>query len=110
MTKLLDFKNSEAGDLADKSRYVSPTELADIYCDFIKNYPICSIEDPFDQDDWEGYVHFTERVGKDTQVVGDDLLVTNPTRIQTGIKYIVVFFPTTLKVSTLFLSRAAFPD
>ena len=50
----LDFKNSEAGDLADKSRYVSPTELADIYCDFIKNYPIVSIEDPFDQDDWEG--------------------------------------------------------
>ena len=34
------------------------------------------------QDDWEGYVHFTERVGKETQVVGDDLLVTNPTRIQ----------------------------
>jgi len=81
----LDFKNSEAGDLADKSRYVSPTELADIYCDFIKNYPIVSIEDPFDQDDWEGYVHFTERVGAETQVVGDDLLVTNPTRIQTGI-------------------------
>ena len=51
---ILDFKNSEAGDLADKSRYVSPTELADIYCDFIKNYPIVSIEDPFDQDDWEG--------------------------------------------------------
>jgi len=81
----LDFKNSEAGDLADKNRYVSPTELADIYCDFIKNYPIVSIEDPFDQDDWEGYVHFTERVGTETQVVGDDLLVTNPTRIQTGI-------------------------
>jgi len=81
----LDFKNSDAGDVSDKDRYVSPTELADIYCDFIKNYPIVSIEDPFDQDDWEGYVHFTERVGKDTQVVGDDLLVTNPTRIQTGI-------------------------
>lgn len=81
----LDFKNSDAGDVGDKTRYVSPTELADIYCDFIKNYPIVSIEDPFDQDDWEGYVHFTERVGKDTQVVGDDLLVTNPTRIQTGI-------------------------
>ena len=44
-----------------------------------------SIEDPFDQDDWEGYVHLTERVGAGTQVMGDDLLVTNPTRIQTGI-------------------------
>merc|ERR1711990_946179 len=81
----LDFKNNDAGDLNDKDRYVTPTELADIYCGFIKNYPIVSIEDPFDQDDWEGYVHFTERVGVDTQVVGDDLLVTNPTRIQTGI-------------------------
>lgn len=81
----LDFKNNDAGDLKDKDRYVTPTELADIYCGFIKNYPIVSIEDPFDQDDWEGYVHFTERVGVDTQVVGDDLLVTNPTRIQTGI-------------------------
>jgi len=81
----LDFKNNDAGDVNDKSRYVSPTELADIYCGFIDNYPIVSIEDPFDQDDWEGYVHFTERVGKNTQVVGDDLLVTNPSRIQTGI-------------------------
>merc|ERR1712131_209022 len=81
----LDFKNNDAGDINDKSRYVSPTELADIYCGFIDNYPIVSIEDPFDQDDWEGYVHFTERVGAETQVVGDDLLVTNPTRIQTGI-------------------------
>jgi len=81
----LDFKNADAGDVNDKERYVSPTELADIYCDFIDKYPICSIEDPFDQDDWEGYVHFTQRVGKDTQVVGDDLLVTNPERIQTGI-------------------------
>merc|ERR1712048_122334 len=81
----LDFKNDDAGDLNNKERYVTPTELADIYCGFIKNYPIVSIEDPFDQDDWEGYVHFTERVGKNTQVVGDDLLVTNPSRIQTGI-------------------------
>merc|ERR1711970_418492 len=81
----LDFKNADAGDVNDKSRYVSPTELADIYCGFIDKYPICSIEDPFDQDDWDGYVHFTERVGTNTQVVGDDLLVTNPSRIQTGI-------------------------
>merc|ERR1719436_840854 len=81
----LDFKNSDPGDVNDKTRYVTPTELADIYCGFIEKYPICSIEDPFDQDDWDGYVHFTERVGKNTQVVGDDLLVTNPSRIQTGI-------------------------
>lgn len=81
----LDFKNEDAGDLNDSTRYLTPTELADVYVDFIKHYPIVSIEDPFDQDDWEGYVNFTKRVGVETQVVGDDLLVTNPTRIQTGL-------------------------
>jgi enolase len=81
----LDFKNEDPGDVNDKTRYVTPTELADIYCGFIEKYPIVSIEDPFDQDDWDGYVHLTERVGAGTQVMGDDLLVTNPTRIQTGI-------------------------
>ena len=74
--------------------------MADLYCSFIEKYPIVSIEgelsfffeifndfskDPFDQDDWQGYVDFTARVGVNTQVVGDDLLVTNPTRIQTAL-------------------------
>jgi len=81
----LDFKNDDAGDLNDESRYLTPTQLADLYCSFIEKYPIVSIEDPFDQDDWQGYVDFTARVGVDTQVVGDDLLVTNPTRIQTAL-------------------------
>merc|ERR1712037_1028098 len=63
----LDFKNEDAGDLNDEKRYLTPTQLADVYCSFIKEYPVVSIEDPFDQDDWEGYVAFTERVGKDTQ-------------------------------------------
>jgi len=44
-----------------------------------------SIEDPFDQDDFAAYTAMTERMGKECQVVGDDLLVTNPTRVQTGI-------------------------
>jgi len=81
----LDFKNEDAGDLKDESRYLTPTQLADLYCSFIEKYPIVSIEDPFDQDDWQGYVDFTARVGVNTQVVGDDLLVTNPTRIQTAL-------------------------
>lgn len=80
----LDFK-SEAGDPTDSNRYRTPKELGDLYRDFISKYPIVSIEDPFDQDDWEGYTLFTESVGVDTQVVGDDLLVTNPTRIQTAL-------------------------
>jgi len=81
----LDFKNDDAGDVNDESRYLTPTQLADLYCSFIEKYPIVSIEDPFDQDDWQGYVDFTARVGVNTQVVGDDLLVTNPTRIQTAL-------------------------
>ena len=53
---LQDFKNEDAGDLNDESRYLTPTQLADVYCSFIKNYPVVSIEDPFDQDDWEGKI------------------------------------------------------
>jgi len=81
----LDFKNDDKGDVEDKSRYLTPFELGDLYRSFIEKYPIVSIEDPFDQDDWEGYTAFTASVGSSTQVVGDDLLVTNPKRIQTGI-------------------------
>jgi len=81
----LDFKNEDAGDLNDSARYLTPTQLADLYCSFVDKYPIVSIEDPFDQDDWQGYVDFTARIGSHTQVVGDDLLVTNPTRIQTAL-------------------------
>ena len=51
---LQDFKNEDAGDLNDESRYLTPTQLADVYCSFIKNYPVVSIEDTLDQDDWEG--------------------------------------------------------
>lgn len=45
-----------------------------------------SIEDPFDQDDWEAYQAMTEKVGKKCQIVGDDLLVTNPVRVKTAIE------------------------
>jgi len=81
----LDFKNENKGDENDKQRYVTPKELAAVYCDMIKKYPIVSIEDPFDQDDFEGYMYLTATVGEGTQIMGDDLLVTNPTRIQNGI-------------------------
>jgi len=81
----LDFKNDDKGDVNDQERYLTPTQLADLYCSFVDKYPIVSIEDPFDQDDWQGYVDFTARIGQTTQVVGDDLLVTNPTRIQTAL-------------------------
>mmetsp|Transcript_34590 Transcript_34590/g.97551 ORF Transcript_34590/g.97551 Transcript_34590/m.97551 type:complete len:481 (-) Transcript_34590:271-1713(-) len=80
----LDFKTPDN----DGSQLVSADELAEVYRGFAKDYPIVSIEDPFDQDDWDGYAALTAAVGKDIQVVGDDLLVTNPKRITTGMEKI----------------------
>ena len=51
-----------------------------------KKYPIVSIEDPLDQNDWDGYVKMTEAMGKTVQVVGDDFFVTNPVRLKKGIE------------------------
>lgn len=76
----LDFKNPNS----DPSKWVSGPELADIYLGLVKKYPIVSIEDPFDQDDWEAWSHFTKNCG--IQIVGDDLTVTNPIRIKTAIE------------------------
>ncbi|SOV14800.1 enolase [Plasmodium sp. gorilla clade G2] len=73
----LDFKTPNN----DKSLVKTGAQLVDLYIDLVKKYPIVSIEDPFDQDDWENYAKLTAAVGKDVQIVGDDLLVTNPTRI-----------------------------
>jgi enolase len=75
----LDFKNPETKE-AD---WITSDQLGEMYKGFIKDYPIVSIEDPFDQDDWEGYTKLTSET--EIQIVGDDLLVTNPKRIQTAI-------------------------
>jgi len=60
-------------------------ELAEFYAQLCKDFPIITIEDPFDQDDWESWKLFTEKVGGPTQVVGDDLTVTNVTRVKRAI-------------------------
>jgi len=52
---------------------------------WINDYPITSIEDPLDQNDWEGYTAMTKALGSKTQIVGDDFFVTNPTRFKKGI-------------------------
>ncbi|XP_074710593.1 alpha-enolase-like isoform X1 [Strix uralensis] len=75
----LDFKSPD-----DPSRYISPDHLADLYKGFVKNYPVVSIEDPFDEDDWAAWKKFTGSVG--IQVVGDDLTVTNPKRIAKAVE------------------------
>uniref|UniRef100_A0AAQ5ZF56 phosphopyruvate hydratase n=1 Tax=Amphiprion ocellaris TaxID=80972 RepID=A0AAQ5ZF56_AMPOC len=74
----LDFKSPD-----DPSRYISSDKLADLYKSFVKDYPVVSIEDPFDQDDWEAWTKFTASTS--IQVVGDDLTVTNPKRIAKGV-------------------------
>ncbi|CAD7681798.1 unnamed protein product [Nyctereutes procyonoides] len=74
----LDFKSPD-----DPSRYITPDQLADLYKSFIRDYPVVSIEDPFNQDDWEAWQKFTASAG--IQVVGDDLTVTNPKRISKAV-------------------------
>ena len=59
--------------------------MVDFLADWADNYPICSIEDGCDEDDWEGWKMLTGKVGDKVQLVGDDLFVTNTERLQRGI-------------------------
>ena len=76
----LDFKNPDS----DPTKWITYEELAKLYGDLSKKYPIVSIEDPFDQDDWSAWSHLTGST--DIQIVGDDLTVTNPLRIATAVE------------------------
>lgn len=69
----------------DGKEKISGEQLKDLYKSFVSEYPIVSIEDPFDQDDWEHYAKMTAECGEEVQIVGDDLLVTNPTRVKKAI-------------------------
>ncbi|CAN5441835.1 phosphopyruvate hydratase [soil metagenome] len=60
--------------------------LTDYYIDLADNYPIITIEDALAEDDWDAWKHLTEKLGSKVQLVGDDLFVTNPTRLADGIK------------------------
>ena len=61
-------------------------EMAKVYEDLIEEYPIVSIEDPLDENDWDGYTTLTEQLGDKVQIVGDDFFVTNPKRLAEGIE------------------------
>ena len=61
-------------------------ELSDFYAELVKKYPIISIEDGLDENDWEGWAYLTQTLGKHVQLVGDDLFVTNTKRLSQGIK------------------------
>ena len=81
-----DSKNYNLSQKSGKNdRIMSPDQLIDIYDNMSQKYPIVSIEDPFDQDDFSAWIKMTERMGDRVQIVGDDLLVTNPVRVQVGI-------------------------
>ena len=71
---------------AEKNPKKSAEELVEWYGQLIDKYPIVSIEDGLDEDDWDGWKHMTEKLGDRVQVVGDDLFVTNPERLSRGIK------------------------
>jgi len=60
-------------------------EMSAYYAELVAAYPLVTIEDPLDEDDWEGWAELTSTIGSKTQIVGDDLFVTNPTRLAKGI-------------------------
>jgi len=73
------------GEKDDPALKMTGEQLADFYAKLCEDFPVITIEDPFDQDDWASWVKFTEKVGGPTQVVGDDLTVTNVTRVKKAI-------------------------
>jgi enolase len=68
-----------------EGREASPVEIADFYADLVARFPIVSLEDGNAEDDWDGWKVTTERLGERIQLVGDDVFVTNPERLQRGI-------------------------
>ncbi|MGE0745337.1 MAG: phosphopyruvate hydratase [Rhodospirillales bacterium] len=79
------FKNGRY-DLAGEGRVLEPAAMAAYYAELADRYPILSIEDGMAEDDWEGWRLLTETLGERVQLVGDDLFVTNPTRLARGIE------------------------
>ena len=68
-----------------EGKELTAQELSAYYVDLVKSYPLVSIEDPLEEDDWDGYVHLTAEIGGLVQIVGDDLFVTNPERLAKGL-------------------------
>ncbi len=75
----------QAGTYRWQGQSISPDQLGEIYQTWVKKYPIVSIEDGFSEDDWTSWKKATASMGQHCQLVGDDLFVTNPSRIQLGI-------------------------
>jgi enolase len=84
----LDVASSEFfkdGAYQFEGKALSATEMSAYYAELVADYPLVSIEDPLDENDWEGWKTLTDTIGDKVQLVGDDLFVTNPERLQQGI-------------------------
>ena len=80
-----EFYDAGTGKYKIDGKELSSGEMVDFLADWSNRYPICSIEDGCAEDDWEGWKALTDKVGEKVQLVGDDLFVTNVTRLQRGI-------------------------
>ena len=85
-TELYDRETGEYDFAGSGEGRKSSAELVEMYADWIASYPIVSIEDGLDEDDWDGWRLLTERMGDRVQLVGDDLFVTNVERLSRGIE------------------------
>ncbi|MGB7406764.1 MAG: phosphopyruvate hydratase [Pacificimonas sp.] len=81
-----EFFTDGAYDFAGEGIKRSPDEMVQYLAKLTRDYPILSIEDGMDEDDWDGWIRLTQEVGEHVQLVGDDLFVTNPARLSDGIK------------------------
>ncbi len=79
-------KDDKTYNLKGEGRVLSVEEMVHYYEDLVEKYPIISIEDGLDEDDWDGWKLLTERLGDKIQIVGDDLFVTNTRRLEKGIE------------------------
>lgn len=72
--------------LKGENKKLNTDQLVKYWEDLCKKFPVVSIEDPFDENDWNGFKELTKKIGKNVQIVGDDLFVTNKNRLLTGIE------------------------
>ena len=80
-----EFYSEETGKYTFEGQERSSDEMIEYYAGLVAKYPLVSIEDPLAEDDWAGWTKMTALLGEKVQLVGDDLYVTNPTRLQKGI-------------------------
>ncbi|WP_353951100.1 phosphopyruvate hydratase [Knoellia sp. S7-12] len=81
-----EFHNDDDGTYNFEGGKKSAAEMIDYYAELVDAYPLVSIEDPLNEDDWDGWKAMTDRLGSRVQLVGDDLFVTNPERLARGIE------------------------